>query len=616
MSDRIPSICADQYVNPPNWAIQQRRLIDLMNQAGVFYANQYVRSDNTLIWKDSWPGMDGSDDAYESFWTFPLFYLVGGSEQIHQMSRQLWDSITWQFTEYGQIYREFDAYYDWMHHGESYSYLYYLGLCDPFIFKDRQRARRFASFYLDEDPEAKNYDPDRKLIRSPLNGSRGPRLEMSREDWSTHRDVLSNYPAPYEDIPGVETEKANWNDDETFTVILELLNQRMAKGDVPLNLTATSLILHAFAYDNDIKYEKWILDYLGAWQKRTEENHGIIPDNIGLNGEIGENMNGKWWGGYYGWYWPHGATNLLESTLISGCNALMLTGNIDHLNLARSQQDLLWSLGKNQDGNRIVPFKHTDNGWDSYRLMPSNFPIQLWNVSESEVDLERVNRLTDSEKWLKQIDGRDDNGGWFRFVRGEFPEFPERVLAANIDYMNQRLEMIENDNTAPETWDVHHWQTRNPVWPQGLLQLTTGGPTAIYHGGLLNCRIRHFDLMNKRAGLPEDVSALVDQISECRFRLQLINLNPLSPRSVVSLAGAFGEHQFKSITIGKRTISVDSKWLQVDLQPRCGITLEIKTDRFVNPPRYDFPWCVEEKMLSPIQLRTPNIDPGSVPVGG
>ena len=30
MSDRIPSICADQYVNPPNWAIQQRRLIDLM----------------------------------------------------------------------------------------------------------------------------------------------------------------------------------------------------------------------------------------------------------------------------------------------------------------------------------------------------------------------------------------------------------------------------------------------------------------------------------------------------------------------------------------------------------------------------------------------------------
>ena len=182
--------------------------------------------------------------------------------------------------------------------------------------------------------------------------------------------------------------------------------------------------------------------------------------------------------------------------------------------------------------------------------------------------------------------------------------------------MSQRLEMIENDNTDPNSWDVHHWQARNPVWPQGLLQLTTGGPTAIYHGGMLNCRIRHFDLTEKRAGLPEDVSALVSQISACRFRLQLINLNPVSPRSVVSLAGAFGEHQFKSVAIGEKTISVNSKWLQVDLQPRCGITLDIETDRFVNPPKYDFPWYVDRKTLTPIQSRTPDIDPGSVPVGG
>jgi len=616
MSNPIPIIYADQRVTPPNWAIQQRQLIDLMNKAGAFYTTQYVRSDNTLIWKDNWPGMDGSDDAYESFWTFPLFYLVGGSEHLHQISRHLWDGITWQFTEYGQIYREFDAYYDWMHHGESYSYLYYLGLCNPFVFKDRQRARRFAGFYTGEDAEAQNYDVKRKLIRSPLNGSRGPRLEMSREDWSTHRDVLANYPAPYEDIPGVITEKADWNNDEIFTVILELLNQRMAKGDVPLNLTATSLVLHAFAYENEGKYRQWILDYLAAWQKRTQQNNGIMPDNVGLNGRIGENMDGKWWGGYYGWRWPHGATNLLESTLIAGSNALMLTGDSDYLNLARSQQDLLWSLGQKQNGDWVVPFKHLDNGWDSYRPMPSNFPIQLWNVSESEADLERVNRLTNPEKWSEQLSGRDDNGGWFRFVHGDFPEFPERVLAANINFMSQRLEMIENDNTDPNSWDVHHWQARNPVWPQGLLQLTTGGPTAIYHGGMLNCRIRHFDLTEKRAGLPEDVSALVSQISACRFRLQLINLNPVSPRSVVSLAGAFGEHQFKSVAIGEKTISVNSKWLQVDLQPRCGITLDIETDRFVNPPKYDFPWYVDRKTLTPIQSRTPDIDPGSVPVGG
>ena len=29
---------------------------------------------------------------------------------------------------------------------------------------------------MDEDPQAKNYDPERKLIRSMFNGSRGPLL--------------------------------------------------------------------------------------------------------------------------------------------------------------------------------------------------------------------------------------------------------------------------------------------------------------------------------------------------------------------------------------------------------------------------------------------------------
>ena len=109
---QIPTIEATQYVSPANWAVQQRRLIDIMNQVGIAFVDRYTRSDGTLIWQDSWPGMAGPDDAYESFWTFPLFHLVGGSNQIHQLSRTLWDAVTWQFTEYGQVYREFDAYYD------------------------------------------------------------------------------------------------------------------------------------------------------------------------------------------------------------------------------------------------------------------------------------------------------------------------------------------------------------------------------------------------------------------------------------------------------------------------------------------------------------------------
>jgi hypothetical protein len=97
---------------------------------------------------------------------------------------------------------------------------------------------------------------------------------------------------------------ADWEDDAVFEKILAVLNQRMAKGDVPINLLSTTLVTHAYLYTGREKYKNWVLDYLSAWQKRTEQNNGIVPDNIGLSGQIGEYMDGKWWGGYYGWRWP------------------------------------------------------------------------------------------------------------------------------------------------------------------------------------------------------------------------------------------------------------------------------------------------------------------------
>ncbi len=84
------------------------------------------------------------------------------------------------------------GYYDWMHHGESSTYLYYLGLVDPSRYMDRVRALHFAAMYIGEDPLAQNWDPQLKMIRSPINGSRGPCTMMTAEDWVTHRPVLAS----------------------------------------------------------------------------------------------------------------------------------------------------------------------------------------------------------------------------------------------------------------------------------------------------------------------------------------------------------------------------------------------------------------------------------------
>ena len=589
--------------NPPNWAIKQRYLIDLMNRAAAGFVERYTRPDGTLIWRQEWPGMDGSDDGYESFVAFPLFYLIGGGENVHELARKEWDAVTRQFTEYGQVYREFDANYDWMHHGESYTYIHYLGMADPSHYVDRRRALRFAAMYMGEDPEAANWDPDRKMIRSPINGSRGPRFEMTAEDWVTHRSILSKYLAPYEDIAGVDNNDplaiVDWNDDEMFARILRLMNERMVPGDVPLNLSATSLIANAFLYTSEEKYRKWILEYLGAWADRTKANGGIMPDNIGPTGLIGERMNGKWWGGYYGWRWPHGAMNILESTLIAGSNATLLTGDPSWLDLHRSQADLLWSLRREERGTVKVPARHSDQGWFDFRP-PNPAPyIHLYMMSLSDVDKARVDELfLNQEDWNRMHLGNAGSVSplaWYAYIVGQNPDYPEKVLDDTYTSMCCRLDRIANDDDNVGEWDVHHWQDLNPVIPEGLIQMSMGTPAAIYHGGLLHASVRYFDPRRKRPGLPEYVAALVDRITSDGIGLILVNIDPLEGHEIVVQAGSFGEHEFTTAKVESelgvaKSWEVNASCLRVGLGPSAQARIELGVKRFVHAPSYAFPW--------------------------
>ncbi len=115
----------------PAWAIEQRALLADLETEAIRFVERYAEPDGSLRWRAHWPGMDGSDDPYEGFEDLPMLYLLGGGERLLELARRQWDAITWQWTEYGQVYREFDAYYDWMHHGESSALFYLIGMADP-----------------------------------------------------------------------------------------------------------------------------------------------------------------------------------------------------------------------------------------------------------------------------------------------------------------------------------------------------------------------------------------------------------------------------------------------------------------------------------------------------
>ena len=109
-------------------------------------------------------------------------------------------------------------------------------------------------------------------------------------------------------------------------------------------------------------------------------------------------------------------------------------------------------------------------------------------------------------------------------------------------------------------------------------------------GGLVNARLRYFDPQRKRAGVPEDVAALISEISDTRTTVTLINLSPAQARTVIVQGGAYGEHQLVAVRRGDKTISIDSPLLTVHVSPASGETLVVEMRRYANTPTVEHPW--------------------------
>lgn len=605
----------------PEWAHSQQELIINLTAAVEEFVARYVRDDGTLIWRDSWPGMDGSDDPYEGFQYFPLFYALTGNQRIYELGRKIWDGITWQWTEYGQIHREFDGYYDWMHHGEANLYHYFFGLTKPNSLQDRTRAVRFAKMYNGEDSDAQNYDSALGIIRAPMSGSRGPRFETTHEDWITHRGVLDSYHAPFEDMTTspFELGTCNWSNDEVYEEVVRLMNERMTKGDVPLNMNASGQMTHAFMYTADSSFTTWVVDYLNRWRQRAIDNGGIIPDNVGLTGKVGEYLEGKWWGGHYGWRWPHGLFTIIEPIVNIVSNAVLMTGDDSYFALAREQIDTNFSMGKEIDGVWHTPNKHFDSGWTDFRPANPYHAIHLWFRSLSDDDQERVERCRGALDWQKvsiaekpfSVKHYNTNTiPWYEFITGNLPDYPDQVLSANKRLLDQQLARLRSDHGDPKVWDtveqindfpdslsmqvdgyaIHAWQEFNPLYFESLVQLQWGAPMHISHGGFQFASVRYFNPETKTPGLPMGVSALVSHVDQTGMSLTLANVG--SERTHVILqAGAFGEHTFVSAFQNQgQEISVDGPWCEIEVPGESSVSLDLKISRHSRVASYATPF--------------------------
>jgi hypothetical protein len=121
------------------------------------------------------------------------------------------------------------------------------------------------------------------------------------------------------------------------------------------------------------------------------------------------------------------------------------------------------------------------------------------------------------------------------------PEFPEQALQADLGRVRRRMESIRTDGTTADSRLADYLLDLNPATTAALTNLTLGGYFASGRVWTLHSRFRYFDPVNRRAGLPEDVSALVRKLGADSATLTLVNVNPIEARGVQ--AGGYGEHR-------------------------------------------------------------------------
>jgi hypothetical protein len=581
-------------MDPPEWALLERQVIHAHTAACEEFFDRYFDAQGFLMCVARWGADDGPDDAIENVNDWPHLHALGGSDSIRDMYRKAYEGHVRQYTlaktvdvpfaREGMYYREFPVMMDWQHNAEGLTVFNLMGLSDPYDERYRERIKRFAGFYLNEDPGAPNYDAEHRIIKSMFNGSRGPLMRNATAlDWTGD-------PVDTDRFAGNALEHGENGYKQMLAHFAEYTE---TLGDSPLNLNATGLALNAYMLEHEEKYKKWLLEYVDAWVERARANNDILPSNIGLDGKIGGAANGKWYGGTYGWAFSpvvpmtgkRADRNRVPRSFVGFMNAYLISGGDDrYLEVWRRQADRINEHRKIVNGVASTPRMFGDEGWYSYEPGDYNFNFnEIYFLSMKPADRSRA-----------------EDTPWFRFLEGKNSEFPVKALHSSLTHIRKCGESIRADLTTPDTRLADSVMDFNPASVTALTQLMEGG-LYIQHpawaksspaqgGALLFCRLRYFDPERRRSGIPEDVAALIHSMTGDSVEVTLINLNPSRSRPVTVQAGAYGEHNVVDVSDGKWKQAVNSRSFTVRLAPGSGAKLTVTMKRFANKPTLDPPW--------------------------
>ena len=180
---------------------------------------------------------------------------------------------------------------------------------------------------------------------------------------------------------------------------------------------------------------------------------------------------------------------------IGFANAYLLTGDDRYLDIWRKQRQAINAQQKVVDGQKMFPRMYGDQGWYGYVPQPYSYnQLEIYFLSMNPSD----------RKFL-------ENHGWLAFLDGRNPDYPEQVLRRDFARIRHQVAEMRADTTTPETRLADDPMQFNPASAYALLELMNGGIDPGRWTMPLHCRVRYFDPVRRRAGIPEDVAALVEK---------------------------------------------------------------------------------------------------------
>lgn len=601
----------------PAWALLEQQLLRHNSAAVERFAAKYIDERGYLAHTPRWGTLDGPDDAIETYWNWTLLHALGASDRVLELFKlgqeghiKQYNEIRTKLTELaknGSYHREFITQSDWFHTAEGMRAFLLQGLSDPNNDLYRERMKRFAAMYMGEDPDAPNYDPVNKVIKSIWTGSKGPMLRKATTyDW-----VGDPVPGIFHLLHNPAGRGKMLDLEANYKKMLSHCDEYLdSVGDNFLNPAATILGLNAYMLTGDEKYRKWVIDYMTAWKQRSEETGGMIPSNVGLNGKIGGEYNGQWWKGTYGWNFTIFDGELGETahrgyftdgTFPGFGNALLASGDPAFINVMRKQMALVYAQKKEVNGRMQIPQMYGDprgykhNGppswyhWTNRLHTDRLMELYLWSMDRKDMEYIPASAAIGRGGGDGYAES-DRTSAWLGYLEGKAPDFPEKALQADLQRIQHKMQMMREDETSADTRLADYLLDFNPATTNGLTNLMLGGYFSRGRIWVLHSRFRYFDPVKRRAGVPADVGALVEKLGAASATVTLVNTNPIEPRTVVVQAGGYGEHRFDSVTAGGKTTPVNDSVVTVRLEPGSGAKVEFAMARYASRPTFAFPW--------------------------